>query len=1369
MLAKLPQERPLRAFEVATEIPASGESNEAVRMDVFIAGIARAGTTLVANLLTRPPTHWLIVEPGITRKDMGEHVRVQAERFGIRIPKDQWDSFKDPLERFRRLLLPRLNGVRWGVKEVNPAGWDELNRDFRPRATLLCVRDMRDCALSMFEKHQRSSAPGQDETWMLNRLLDASRALLRVKQLHPSESVRVIRYQDFVTNPDERSAIAEWLDWPLDGDPGWCLDVYGRENEKVKHSGKIGSGSVGRGERGCSPAASAFVERVIEQAAEYQSAFGYGERSRQFTGVSPAAKPACTSTSTSSPGRPERVVEMPMEDAALDHFVGSLSDEEIVVVPDSENPAYDSLKARLYEIEHVGFDPQTRKHVWRGGIRQRPSCPTILPGQELPTIVCFYTLNTGYAEAAARLESSCRELGVPHAIEGVPNRGSWEFNCAYKSKFMLAKWRELKRPIMWVDADAVLRRAPCLLAGVDADFGIHKIDRWEFASGTLFFNQTENALRLLESWVAHCENAPAVWDQNNLDGAWEEIVSRYPLKTLWLPQSYTRIFDRDALPGEDPEPVVEHFQASRSLKAEISNKPHTPPRELPQNFIVVRSASRTFRGELSRLAAELFDQGNWDEAGRVYQQLTRLMPDDRDAWLRRLECTSRQGHKVMAERLREEILKRHPEWAVEIAAASAANPSFENEQSAGAAIPIPFAAELDLWIDEYLSVAGEGTVFAAGPFATEIVGRLLRRGIVAQGVDTRVGAPETAFDEQCLAGTLDDAIQVCGPVASMLLIGAVDEMDDDALRYLLAQAAKRVSGTVCVRVLSRIRPHRTRHWWEQVFLDSGFRKHPQRSQVLPFDQMDAVQPLALFFERIAEDPSITKLSSYSMADPSRSSGREADLAMLPYELAAPLVRPWDTVLDIACGCGTGTNLLRRATRAGQVIGCSQDAGQIDNAIAHFGAHTVEFRVLEPADVLLQLEEGSVDFAVLAPPLSEPDALDGLLQAAGRILAPGGRLVLSLGAENRAVNQQKLRSCRHAFLNEMAWRVSVETAAVQRISVDDFGAGGDDTWIVVLMKDPICRGEAAYRETAFRHVAGGSCAGVLNYPEFYEDPWILHSLVHAGIRLNAPGTLAQTAHRLLLSTAPTSADAGAALCILLYRAMDGPLPETVQTSDVEARAEAYLGIGSPNAHQFRWQVSLTYALGQLAMRRGDLATARKWFIAVGQMDVFKWGPSLATKTTEALFLAGWLAWCAGEAEESKRHWSAGIEFGRKLLARPLDETLLNPEFPSVFDYGDGMRELIYALENVAMCANGLHGLKLREQGIPFRWDLIHNSFRTQRERGDRLLRQAQERVTGLCREIDGVRAELRQRTEELDALRIGNEFASTVDAVMDRLR
>ena len=54
-------------------------------MDVLIVGPARSGSTLLANLLTTPPSRVVLVEPGITRGGMNEYVRKEVGRLGWEI------------------------------------------------------------------------------------------------------------------------------------------------------------------------------------------------------------------------------------------------------------------------------------------------------------------------------------------------------------------------------------------------------------------------------------------------------------------------------------------------------------------------------------------------------------------------------------------------------------------------------------------------------------------------------------------------------------------------------------------------------------------------------------------------------------------------------------------------------------------------------------------------------------------------------------------------------------------------------------------------------------------------------------------------------------------------------------------------------------------------------------------------------------------------------------------------------------------------------------------------------------------------------------------------------------------------------------
>jgi len=242
-----------------------------------------------------------------------------------------------------------------------------------------------------------------------------------------------------------------------------------------------------------------------------------------------------------------------------------------VVLHGSQRVHHDEGKRAYVAHGHIGSCPELPgEELWWGGATELTA--NARGNGALPVVICFYTKNTDYEVVARKLTASCVRSHLEHRVIGVEPRGSWEANCAIKAEFVLETWKSTGRPVLWVDADAILHSEPNLLRGVSADFAIHRCRDWEFASGTLFFNQTPAAGALLRRWVARCKAFPQVWDQVNLDLAWEDTAASYPLETLWLPEPYCRIFDLHE--GRSPAAgVVEHFQASRQLKAKVSTRP----------------------------------------------------------------------------------------------------------------------------------------------------------------------------------------------------------------------------------------------------------------------------------------------------------------------------------------------------------------------------------------------------------------------------------------------------------------------------------------------------------------------------------------------------------------------------------------------------------------------------------------------------------------------------------------------------------------------------------------------------------------------------------------------------------------------------
>lgn len=159
---------------------------------------------------------------------------------------------------------------------------------------------------------------------------------------------------------------------------------------------------------------------------------------------------------------------------------------------------------------------------------------------QLPVIVSFYTRDTPYEAAAAKLRASADAFGYETDIASVPSCGDWARNCAQKAVVIRhAIATHGRRPLIFLDADCTIRRPLELLHDPDCDFSIHSsgperitvgmyaLRHRRFAarmggmwnSGVFFLRPTEALCEAVEDWVALCEQHPEEWDQIHLQRA----------------------------------------------------------------------------------------------------------------------------------------------------------------------------------------------------------------------------------------------------------------------------------------------------------------------------------------------------------------------------------------------------------------------------------------------------------------------------------------------------------------------------------------------------------------------------------------------------------------------------------------------------------------------------------------------------------------------------------------------------------------------------------------------------------------------------------------------------------------------------------
>ena len=178
--------------------------------------------------------------------------------------------------------------------------------------------------------------------------------------------------------------------------------------------------------------------------------------------------------------------------------------------------------------------------------------------------VAYYTKQTGYEAVARTLRASLEKFKVAMFIDGIPTRGSWQSNIAYKPEFvfaMMCKYPD--RDIIYVDADAELKQYPTYFDTFSGDVGVHFKDGKELLSGTIYFRNNERVRDLVRQWMSTQQHYPNTWDQVTLHRTIGKYAKEFGVKVVDIPAAYTQIFDSMKHNGA---PVIEHHQASRKLK-----------------------------------------------------------------------------------------------------------------------------------------------------------------------------------------------------------------------------------------------------------------------------------------------------------------------------------------------------------------------------------------------------------------------------------------------------------------------------------------------------------------------------------------------------------------------------------------------------------------------------------------------------------------------------------------------------------------------------------------------------------------------------------------------------------------------------------
>lgn len=679
-------------------------------------------------------------------------------------------------------------------------------------------------------------------------------------------------------------------------------------------------------------------------------------------------------------------------------------------------------------------------------------------------------------------------------------------------------------------------------------------------------------------------------------------------------------------------------------------------------------------------------------------------------------------------------------------------------------------------VEQILSTCGSGKILELACGNGGLVQALVAQGVDAFGIDCDLHSTELAkrhLSGRLTSGTLGNLPFADKSFDTILTLTALDGLTDHQVPSIFAECWRVTRRFAFFRVTTR--NGRDRRWWETHAFVAGFRKHPLFFDVNPYESLEhETGTILLLLEKLPDDAGqcfpLAQLQDERELhmDMLREAGRRSDAHCVRYAFAQQYVRPKDTVVDAACGLGYGSAILWAGTQAARVIGIDNSPAAIRYAKGCYAPARDHLEFVE-ADVteLSFIESESVGTVVSFETVEHVSDPAAFLTEVQRILIPGGRFICSVpnlwvDERGKDVGEYHLHSydyhkikqlCARYFLVEQVFAQNAgggykypdQGRSLREVDLECDNAGVEaEWWVVIGMKNPLLGSRQNFIERIYPVAAGEACAAV-SWGRDYENPWVYHALVNRAFRVRAPRLLKQLCRELFDRSSSLSPDAGAALCVLGYQALEDGVDNresrewleqslTAYVQGVEARKQASSGTECCPLNSFRWAISNRFLLAKLREQSGELREARELYWQCANMPFEQFSPLIATKTVAAAFQAGWLAMNAGDHAGARTAWCLGVETSRKALSADWKEFYGNIEDP--FDFG--LTEAEQILDVARKCANGLHHMPM----VTARPGRVAISIpEAQEERFSRLSRNARLRETALQQELSTLQQDL----------------------------
>jgi len=196
--------------------------------------------------------------------------------------------------------------------------------------------------------------------------------------------------------------------------------------------------------------------------------------------------------------------------------------------------------------------------------------------------ISYATKNTPYIGVIQKyLLPSLKKFKINYDIEYPEDFGNWQKSTHYKAIFVKKMLMKHGQPVIFLDADAQIRKEPKLFTMLEKietkyDLAFHYLNWGKFwhnkednprrdaLSGTMYFSYNIRVINFLDKWIEYNETSTA-WEQKNMDEILKQLGDK--IKIYDLPIQYTTIIKKDgSIPSYIKDPVIVHFQVSRQYK-----------------------------------------------------------------------------------------------------------------------------------------------------------------------------------------------------------------------------------------------------------------------------------------------------------------------------------------------------------------------------------------------------------------------------------------------------------------------------------------------------------------------------------------------------------------------------------------------------------------------------------------------------------------------------------------------------------------------------------------------------------------------------------------------------------------------------------